>query len=209
MVHYCISFSPDHIFPMFLKYILHLEKKREEQPLALCDSNKDTRVFYDWFTVHYILFLWLNMNTCCWCCCSVPPQVFIFRGMICSTPVLFVTTAQTFIDLSGYLKNQKTKLTQRGVKTSAEDTPASSSLYLQESSCSLWCFQSTGRVFTIIQRKRKVAETKTQVQHIKVQQVNGASGNKNYCVCNSETGEHLEIKQGTKIGLKLSRLIPV
>lgn len=42
-------------------------------------------------------------------------------------------------------------------------------------------------------------ETKTQVQHIRVKQVSGASGNKNYCVCNSGTGEHLEIKQVTKI----------
>lgn len=46
-----------------------------------------------------------------------------------------------------------------------------------------------------MQRKRKVEETKTQVQHIKVQQVSGASGNKNYCVGNSGTGEHGEIIQ--------------
>lgn len=143
-------------------------------------------------------FLQLNMNTCFWCCCSVPQQVFIFRSTICSTPVLFAT-AQTFIDLSSYLKHQKTKLTQRGIKASAEGTPASASLYLHQSSCSLWCFESTGRVFTIMQRKRKVEETKTQVQHIKVQQVNGALGNNNYCICNSGTGEHLEIKQGAEI----------
>lgn len=32
---------------MFLKYILHLEKKKgKEEPLALCDSNKVTQEYF-------------------------------------------------------------------------------------------------------------------------------------------------------------------